>query len=324
VALVRTGRIVYESNSDKGLRGLFTVNLDGTDKKALINRVGEYEDYSPALSPDQTKVFFFSTRDGVKQDNSTSYKEALYLINLDGSNLVKVSDNAEGYNAKWAPNSKFITYVSPYTQAEGYKLRIYNVANKTITAFDDYIKVDSGTVSISTDGKLVVFSGNVKGASTSSGLFYGNVDGTSIKTIDNLSINSVEFTSSNKIRYSYYDSPSSSVKYFEYDPSANTKTAITSPAIDKVAAVVSPNGKYRAYVSTRDGRANLFVSKADGTEEVQLTTLNKVTGNILWSLDSSFIIFDYGTYGESARYLVDAAGQNNAKKIIDINASSWY
>ncbi|HUD20839.1 MAG TPA: hypothetical protein VMQ44_02105, partial [Candidatus Saccharimonadales bacterium] len=61
-----------------------------------------------------------------------------------------------------------------------------------------------------------------------------------------------------------------------------------------------------------------------GSHELQLTINNKVSGNLLWSLDNSFIMFDVVTSGESARYVVDASGRAPAQKIVDINTSSWY
>ncbi len=323
ILLVKTGLVVFESNRDQGLRGIFTTNYDASNQKTLVSRVGSLEDYSPSLSPDQTKVFFYSTRDGVKPSGSNEYTEVLYVVNIDGSNLTKISDNVESYNAKWSPDSKLISFMTNYDSTEGYKLRIYNVATKAIVTYDNYIKINSSSVCISSDSKLIAFAGVIKNANTS-GLFVANTDGTNIRTIENVDVYYAEFISATTVRYSIYNYSTSSTKYYEYNASANTKNEVSTPAIDKYGATISPNGKLRAYVSTRDGKTNVFISDVNGDNEVQLTTLNKVSGNVLWSLDSSFIMFDYSASGESARYLVSINGTAKAKKIVDINTSSWY
>jgi Tol biopolymer transport system component len=154
-------------------------------------------------------------------------------------------------------------------------------------------------------------------------LFVAKTDGTNIKKVADHESYSLEFTAAGKLRYSYY--VVSKTKYFEYDLAAATSAEITAPKIDRVGGTLSPDKKLRAYVSTRDGKTNLFVSDADGKNEVQLTDLHFVQqGDILWSTDSSFVMFNLVMPGESARFLVSVNGIASARKIVDINTNAWY
>ncbi len=323
ISLVQSGRVVFESNRDRGKRGIFTSNYDGSDQKALIARIGDFEDYTPVLGPNQRKVFFTSTRDGLKRDNDPNqYREFMYIVDLDGKNLTKIGETSGGY-ALWSPDGGFIgytQYTANYSQAEIYT---YDVVKKTSHQFTGY---NSSSFSFSPDGKLIAFSGTKSGETTPK-LYYATSAGTEIKTVATSTTTSnfygMEFVS-NKLRYNYYDDAQRKTRWFEYDLGTATTTEISAPAIDRESAVISPDKKLRAYVSTRDGKTNVYLSDADGKNERKLTDLNRVVGNLLWSKDSNFVMFDFRGEGESGRYLVSTNGTAKAKKIVDINLTYYY
>ncbi len=316
VKLVPAGVIVFESNRDKGLRGIFTASYNGTDQKNLVARTGDFEDYSPVLGPNQRKVFFTSTRDGAKND-SGEFKTFLYVVDVDGKNLTKISQTSDSYNAMWSPDGSYIGFVNYDSTNKKTRLYTYGVTNKSLNTFSGYDA--NSNFAFSADGSHIAFGANQDSDNTD-GLFYGQSNGQGIQKIDTVNSYSLEFTATGTFRYSYYDNTQSKTRYFEYDPVANSKTEISAPQIDKVGAILSPDKKLRAYVSTRDGKANLYISDASGKNEVKLTDLNHVvSGDLLWSKDSSFIMFNLKSDAESARYLVSINGQAKAKKIVDIN-----
>lgn len=324
VTLVQAGRIVFESNRDRAKRGVFTANYDGSDQKPLIARVGDLEDYTPVLGPNQRKLFFTSTRDGIKRENDpNSFKEFMYLIDLDSKNLVKIGETSGGY-AVWSPDGGFIGY-NRY-EADGSKSEIYtyDVVKKSSHEFSGY---NSSSFNFSPDGTLIAFSGLKDGEATRK-LYYATSSGNDIKTVATSTTDSdfygMEFTAANKLRYNYYDQVMRKTRWFEFDIASGSTTEISAPAIDRESAIVSPDKKLRAYVSTRDGKTNVYISDADSKNERKLTDLNRVVGNLLWSKDSSFIMFDYRGEGESGRYLVSTNGKAKAKKIVDINLTYYY
>jgi len=314
VLLVKTGSVVFESNREGGKRGVFIASYDGTDQRNLVERIGEFEDFAPQLGPNQNKVLFSSTRDG-KSDGEGGYKPYFYVVDVDGSNLTKVSTKSGIYDAVWSPDGGYIGFTR--YNASATTLYSYNVVTKstsTFSAYDTYAFVYSG------DGEHIAFSGLKGGVQ---GLFYANSNATGIKKIDNQEVYSLEFTASGNLRYLSYSG--NKTNYYEYNFATGKRSTISAPPIDKIGAILSPDGKLRAYVSTRDGRANVYVSGPDGKNELQLTDINKVSqGDLLWAKDSSFIIFNVTSQDETARYLVSTNGAADAKKIVDINLSYGY
>ncbi len=324
VALVQAGTIVFESNRDRGKRGIFTANYDGSDQKALVARVGDLEDYTPVLGPNQRKAFFTSTRDGAKrEDNASYYKEFIYLVDIDGKNLTKISETSGSYGV-WSPDGGYIgytKYIDDYSKSEIYT---YDVVKKTSHEFDGYY---SYSFNFSPDGKLIAFSA-IKEGETTRKLYYATSAGADIRVVatntNNYDFYGMEFTSASKLRYNYYDQTARKTRWFEFDLGTSATTEVAAPAVDRESAVLSPDKKTRAYVSTRDGKTNVYISDADGKNEKKLTELNRVVGNLLWSKDSSFIMFDYRGEAESGRYLVSINGKAKAKKIVDINLTYYY
>ncbi len=321
IQLVKAGRIVFESNRD-GKRGIYSANYDGSDQKTLVARIGDYEDFSPILGPNQKKLFFTSTRDGVKDPATGDYKSFLYVVDADGKSLTKIGESSNSYSSKWSPDGGYIGFAQ-YVPSKGTHISTYNVTTKTLYPFAGYTA--SGDFAFSNDGLHLAFNGAAENDSSSRGVFYAESNGSNIIKIDSVESYSIEFTSTGTIRYSQYDTATSQTKFFEYNPSTQAKVEITAPAIDRVGAVLSPDKKSRAYVSTRDGKTNLYISDANGKSEKQLTTLNKVLpGDVLWSADSSFIMFNLHGESESARYLVSTNGKAKPKKIVDVNLSYNY
>lgn len=318
IMLVPKGLIVFESNRDKGLRGVYTANYDGSDQKQLVKRVGDFEDYNPLLDPTQKRVVFTSNRDGLKIEGSTDYKTALYLVNVDGSSLNKIYEDADNYSSLWAANGNIFGFRTRYTSDKGNLLKLYNVSKKQLYGFDTIKNLDG--FAFSTDSNYVAFSA-ADATTSQTGVYLAKTDATDLKTIDSPGTNSyyLEITADNKVRYSYYDNIAKKSRYFEYNISSGEKTEISPPTNDRLGAIISPNKKLKAYVSNRDGKSNLFIADADGKNEKQLTTLNKVSSyNLIWSLDSSFILLTNSSTDESARYLVSVNSQAKAKKITDI------
>lgn len=324
IEIVQAGSIVFESNRDRAKRGIFTASYDGSGQRALVARVGDLEDYTPVLGPNQRKLFFTSTRDGVKRDDDpNSYKEFMYVVDLDGKNLTKIGETSGSY-AVWSPDGGYVGYTRYNTNYQKSEIYTYDVVKKSSHQFTGY---DSSSFSFSPDGKLIAFSG-LKDGEPARKLYYATSAGADIKTVATSTSSSdfygMEFTTTNKLRYNYYDQTARKTRWFEFDLTTSATTEISAPAIDRESAVVSPDKKLRAYVSTRDGKTNVYISDADGKNERRLTDLNRVVGNLLWSKDSSFVMFDYRGEGESGRYLVSTNGKASAKKIVDINLTYYY
>jgi TolB protein len=68
-----------------------------------------FDDIYPTWSPDGKKIAFASNRDYVHAD-SARYRKDLYVINLDGTNLRRLTHTGHATQPKWGPEGNKIAY----------------------------------------------------------------------------------------------------------------------------------------------------------------------------------------------------------------------
>lgn len=107
-----SGSEIWMANADgSGLVKLTTSIQKGSDGQGPIFSL----DFGPAWSPDGSKIAFVSNRDGADTE--------LYLMNTDGSNLVKLTDDTLDDNTPaWSPDSQRIAF----TRSQGVGIQIIN------------------------------------------------------------------------------------------------------------------------------------------------------------------------------------------------------
>ena len=315
VALVKSGKVVFESNRDRGLKRVYTANYDGSEQKYIVDPKGDTEDFQPQLSPARTKVLIKSTRNDVKIEGTSNQLEQLFIIDIDGKNLNQISDNVQQtVSPLWSPSGKYILYSAQIKENGNYvnSLYQYNVSAKTSRNYDGFSAINSYVMS--DDDNYVLFTGNKQNEGW--GIYVTKLDTYSPTKIADGQSYSLEF-----INGSFgYDI---SNKYYTYNPSSNVLVEASRPKYTYITKIPSPNGKYKAYGSERDGKRNLFMSDASDKNEVKLTDINTVAtwGSLNWSSDSSFITFINSSQTENALYVVSTNGKAKAKKIVDVNNS---
>lgn len=326
IALTPTGRVVFESNRDRGRRGIFSADYDGTDQKSIVSRVGDFEDYYPRLGPNQRKVFFSSTRDGEKLASGNAYQPYLYVVDIDGNNLKKVAKGESG-SSKWSPDGGYIgLYNNDYANNQ-FKLYLYDVTTNTLAT----VAARSGNsgyfseFAFSPDSKKLAFSGYLSDdPSNQRGVYYQTI-GQDTKMIDgSTGGSSVAFSAEGKIRYQKY--VNNKTLYYQFDPATGTQAEYTPAIADdtRFSLVASPDKKWTAYLSRRDGKTNVFISDAEDKNERQLTTAGGVSGNIVWSKNSQFLTFDYATQSETTIDVVSINGVAFSKKVVDVSGVYNY
>jgi TolB protein len=130
-------RIAFGSNRD-GKAELWLMNADGTNLIKLTTAVqigtnanGPFysQDFSPAWSPDGTKIAFSSNR------NSPSDHE-IYLIGANGTNLTQLTNNdAEDRDPAWSPDGSHLVFSSTNGGRNGvYSIDITGAGDHQITS----------------------------------------------------------------------------------------------------------------------------------------------------------------------------------------------
>jgi Tol biopolymer transport system component len=316
ITLVPVGKVVYVSNKDKGRRGVYTSNYDGSDAKTLVDRVADHEDFSPAISPDYKKVAFLSTRDG--QKDGSEELTSLYTVDIDGKNLTKIGDRAS-YSYYWSTDSKYLIWgnSTKTNDQTNYLSSVYNVSNKT----NKVIVTNSMSVSLT----MNISNTKVAYVANNAGNYELTIYNLGTDAADKLYQNSasfyiLKFNTDNELVYGLYQN--NQQKYFAFNLGDNSSKE-TDYQYPKRYTVKSPSGKMESYIESRDGKSNLFIADdSSGKNEKQLSTVDTAVGVPFWSVDSKLVFFNIQKTGESALYVASVEG-GMAKKIIDV-ASDGY
>ena len=111
-------KIYFSSSRDDSINGtiagIFSMNPDGSDvQRVIVSSPTLGFHGSPSVSLDGKKLAF------VQGDTSSS---ALYISNVDGSNIVKVADPPTGTSVRlprWAPDSRHVMFISDSGEGGG-------------------------------------------------------------------------------------------------------------------------------------------------------------------------------------------------------------
>jgi len=124
---------------------IYISNYDGRNMTSIS--LGNYSGGNFDLSPQADKFYF------------TSISQQLFIMNVDGSGIVHISDNQPDYHpARFSPSGKMIAYLEPsfYPNHRGSKLSISNTSGTYKKLLKDSIQ-DGGSIDWSNDGTKIVF-----------------------------------------------------------------------------------------------------------------------------------------------------------------------
>jgi len=98
-----TAQLAFVAGAVPGIRHIYVINVNRTGSRRLTD-VETSSDEDPAWSPDGKRIAFTTDRDG---------NQEIYLINADGSNAVRLTnDAAADYAPAWSPDGTRIAFVS--------------------------------------------------------------------------------------------------------------------------------------------------------------------------------------------------------------------
>ncbi len=209
----------------------------------------------------KTQVLFQSDRDGTAQ---------LYLMDLDGGNPTKLTDEPAGVSdAVVSPDGREMVFKS-YSEGPGQDLVRLNIDGTGRTVLATGTVPSGAPLPVFTaDGSRVVFKTGDQYDIASVGL-----DGTGLV---NLSNNSPGTTVGSAVirpgtsQVGFSSDVSGNYEIYEVDASGGTSVNLTQNAASDRGPQYSPDGSKILFVTDRDGRNELYVMNADGSNPVRLT-----------------------------------------------------
>jgi Tol biopolymer transport system component len=91
---------------------LFVMDADGRNRRRLPIAAGgkwDVSNYSPAWSPDGTRLAF--TRSTLKTNTDSNWRIDVYVVDLDGRNLRRLTSSGAAYGPTWSPDGRRIAYL---------------------------------------------------------------------------------------------------------------------------------------------------------------------------------------------------------------------
>ena len=314
VALSPKGKIIFVSNRD-GRRGLYRVNLDGSDDKEFVQKEGEGEDFSPVICPQERYVAFLSTRD-VRRNQYKEKEPSLYLVKEDGLGLKKISDFYGTYQVSWSPSGAYVAWTGREREDETEnKLAVFDIAKQNPVFVGGGGSV--GEFSFSDDEAWVAFS--AEGEEGESGIYVADIQGGGVRKISDAT-GSPSFNQDRNVEFIDYRD---GTRYMVWFHDSGETREVGEDGFRR-RGELSPDKKLIAYIDTRDGQGNVFVSRPDRSEEEKLTDVGAAVAPVRWTLDGKYITFRVLRQNESARYIAASSGKGSAKKIIDEYGAGEY
>jgi len=265
------GVLVFYSERDRNAE-IYLMNADGSAQTRLTNN--NAHDYSPAWSPDGTKIAFTSDRD---DPNSVkcfpNCNENVYVMNADGTAQTRLTDTpATESHPDWSPDGAWITFDSDRDgdgKWEIYLIRPDGSGEKQLTDGQS----DDRWADWSPDGKRIAFTSKRDGNYE---IYVMNSDGTGPKRLTDNDLDDffAEWSPDGK-EIVYFSMKMGSTRQDICVMNAdgtNMRKLTDTPSVVDEDPKWSPDGKRIAFQTDRDGNFEIYTMNADGTDARRLTT----------------------------------------------------
>ncbi|MFY8325181.1 prolyl oligopeptidase family serine peptidase [Pseudoalteromonas sp. ZZD1] len=320
IEMTADGDVVYfvrnrmDIKSDRKVSNIWSVNSSSKQLQPLTS--GVHMDYSPVLSPDETRLAFISTRDGSSQ---------IYVKWLNTGAVAKISNLTQSPgHLTWSPNGKKLVFSQfvPAASANPVSLpgkpKGADWAEPAKYIDDVYYRADGGGYTKKGFRHLFEISATGGNANQlSSGDFDHGGPVSFSKNGDSL------YFSANR-HADYLFKPTNS-EIYKLDLQSTEITQVTDRLGPDGQPMISPNGRYLAYTGYDDKKTNyenaqLYIRDLKTGKTQTLTAdLDRSVSQIKWADDSKGLYFAFDSEGQTT---LAYQPRNGKRKILTQNIGS--
>ncbi|MCI0555723.1 MAG: DPP IV N-terminal domain-containing protein, partial [Anaerolineae bacterium] len=270
-----SGIIAFSSNRDGNVK-IYAMHEDGNDVTNLIDNA-----FSPAWSPDGTRIVFESSHGG-KMD-----MQMLDLKKNDIVNLALTMSHNFLY-PEWSPDGKRIAF-QYYLDSLNSDIYVLNTDGGQLTN----LTMESGSGDVtpvwSPDGKKIAFVTNRNAAYD---IYVMDADGSNLTnlTTNNEDANYPAWSpDGTKIAFQSHRNGKDGIYLMNAD--GNDEILLATDTSYHHPPVWSPDGTRIAFLSLADGNGEIYVVNADGSNPTNLTRNSSGDNSPAWSPDGTKIVF---------------------------------
>ncbi len=248
-------------------------------------------DHSPCISPDGSKIVFFSDRDGNGSE--------IYVMNGDGSGQTRLTDNtSDDMSPSFSPDGSKIAFES-YRDGNN-EIYIMNADGSGQTRLTDNMESDR-LPSFSPDGSKIIFrsfrDGNFE-------IYIMNIDGSNQENLtNNIAYDYGACFSPDGSKITFYSRRYSDDDVYIMDADGSNQLNLTDTTADDYVPRFSPDGSKIIFKSDRDGNYEIYIMNADGSNQVNLTDNPSYDSSPRFYPNGSKIAFVTSRDGNSEIYM---------------------
>jgi serine/threonine protein kinase len=254
----RGGSVLIEFSSARdGNYEIYAMLPDGGQQTRITNNL--FNDTSPSLSPDSSRVVYVSDRDGRRQ---------IYLMNADGSGQVRLTQNEfEDYNPSWSPDGTRIAFTS--TRDGNPEIYIMNIDGTGQTRLTNEPSIDDNPA-WSPDSSRIIFD---RGTDDNRAIYVMNANGSGITPLtDGTFFDFDPSWSPDGARITFSSNRGGGFDIYLMDANGANITRLTNIPDPTAGPVWSRDGNWIAFYTTTPTRGEIYVVRIDGAQLTNLTS----------------------------------------------------